>query len=119
MCRFEAPATPVSWEDVSDHVTAPAACPQPPPSPITPLQLNRTSEDCLYINIYAPESTVPQLLGLRLYKDPNCPAHREDCMFLNIYSPEDTVPQLLDYSPEDKVPQLLDYSPENMVTPLS
>ncbi len=56
--RFEAPVAGASWEDVADAVVAPAACPQPPPSPITPLELNRTSEDCLYLNIFAPEITV-------------------------------------------------------------
>jgi hypothetical protein len=50
-----------SWEAVADAVVAPPACPQPPPSPITPLELNRTSEDCLYLNIFAPEITVNKI----------------------------------------------------------
>jgi carboxylesterase type B len=57
---------PAAWEGVADYVTAAAACPQPLPSPITPLQLNKTSEDCLYLNIYTPEDLVRSVLFLFL-----------------------------------------------------
>ncbi len=58
LIRFESPVAPAIWEGVADAVTAPAACPQPPSSPITPLEVKRMSEDCLYLNIYAPDNMV-------------------------------------------------------------
>jgi carboxylesterase type B len=61
-----------SWEAVADAVVAPAACPQPPPSPITPLELNRTSEDCLYLNIFAPEITVIKKLHFLTFLLEDC-----------------------------------------------
>ena len=52
--RFEAPLPLEPWEGVREASVPPAACPQPPSSPITPLNISKTNEDCLYLDIFSP-----------------------------------------------------------------
>ncbi|XP_005100617.2 para-nitrobenzyl esterase, partial [Aplysia californica] len=58
--RFEAPEAPDTWQGTKRTVDLPPACPQPRMGVdyinIHVPGFNRTSEDCLYLNIYAPRS---------------------------------------------------------------
>ena len=49
--RWRPPASPASWEGVRDATQFGPSCPQPP-SPFAPP--GPISEDCLYLNVYAP-----------------------------------------------------------------
>ncbi|XP_070551024.1 cocaine esterase-like [Ptychodera flava] len=58
--RFRAPEPKSPWEGVHDAKELGAACMQPP-SPIFPLDGESQSEDCLYLNIYAPQTGADKL----------------------------------------------------------
>ena len=62
------PPVPVSaWSGIRDSVLLPPACPQTDKFSLT--SSNQTSEDCLYLNIYAPASpaTPPAPVMLWIY----------------------------------------------------
>ena len=55
--RFRAPQPPQPWTEVADADTYGCVCPQPP-VPNFPLDLGgEESEDCLFLNIWAPSGT--------------------------------------------------------------
>lgn len=57
--RFRAPQPPQRWTEVADADGYGCVCPQPP-VPNFPLDLGaRESEDCLFLNIWAPSGTAP------------------------------------------------------------
>ncbi len=55
--RWRPPAPPASWSDVRQATRFAAACPQPParPGSIYAATHAKVSEDCLYLNVWAPE----------------------------------------------------------------
>ncbi|GFS18253.1 neuroligin-4, X-linked, partial [Elysia marginata] len=62
--RFEAPEPASPWRGVKDALELSPACPQPIDG-VTYIQghvpdFNRTSEDCLYLNVYAPRTSQQQ-----------------------------------------------------------
>ena len=57
--RFRAPEPPQRWTDVADAADYGCVCPQPP-VPNFPLDLGASeSEDCLFVNVWAPSGTLP------------------------------------------------------------
>ena len=57
--RFRAPEPPQRWTDVADADDYGCVCPQPP-VPNFPLDLGAAeSEDCLFVNNWAPSGTLP------------------------------------------------------------
>lgn len=57
--RFRAPEPPQRWTEVLDATAYGSVCPQPP-VPNFPLDLGAAqSEDCLFVNVWAPSGTAP------------------------------------------------------------
>lgn len=55
--RFENPSNPDPWTKTVDAISFGKHCPQPTRDPRDPLSnINDTSEDCLFLNVYAPEA---------------------------------------------------------------
>ena len=59
--RWRAPQAPQTWQGVRPATSIGPSCPQV----ATPYHHTATSEDCLYLNVYAPEPTPAQASALR------------------------------------------------------
>jgi len=53
--RWKEPQSPAPWSDVRECTKTGPWCPQPPP--LLGLKPDRTSEDCLYLNVWTPART--------------------------------------------------------------
>ncbi|XP_048379648.2 uncharacterized protein LOC125448388 isoform X2 [Stegostoma tigrinum] len=62
--RFKPPEESRPWSGILDATELGPACPQSPTE--LPFKINRTSEDCLYLNVYAPVGVVVVEFNYRL-----------------------------------------------------